>query len=947
MNQHSLDIGYLLTAYAEGTLSEEGRNWVEAQLALHPQLNEQLEEIRQIRNSLLGTIPVAPSNLDPRRREQVLAFARIQHATSKHVWKKYYAITAAAALVAGIGFFFGFPGKEFITPGEELVRQVAIADNDSISTQHGSQIINSGNQSSGQLKKVSEATKGIDDSKTGHVAFRLLESDNGKYGNNDPSNKVPSKQLDGEYDENDGRTINLLTESNKSPSDQEGVNKDRLEFSHGEKEKKEIGSERRLTPRDESIKDDELPITEQSMDKLVAQVPAAPSVSKDTTPVSQNAMPAIASNAPESSGTEKGQQSVSRIDLPINNNVFLKYNSYDVLSGKVNPKPVPGASKTSAPDTSENLFKTPRDTPSEPEKTPNVPNSEISNYQNNYSFTQHKLRSDETAQSIYELLSKRGEFWTTDKQVLQNTTNISGGSMDGESNLRLNSISKETPYHVQDLSVMQTVLIAARRHDLQVRLDNGKISLSVNNSPLDVTSLYGWEPAAFKDAFGTMPMQSIAKSPTLTFALNGDTSSFVQAQTSLEQGHMPDSGSIQPEQFINAMPQDYPKAEGNNTFELYAEAGPSPFAVGPSSVHTELVSLGVVTRSPAPNERRPLHMTIAIDCSGSMGRVGCLDRIQIALHSLIGRLQKDDQICLVKYSDTAQVILPPTPGDQYERINQSISSLHSEGATNGAEGLELAYQLAAEDNSQGTEHRVLFATDGATLSGPRTEELLDRIAGYQAKGISLIVVGCGSEDSQQKSLQKLADHAHGQHIFLGSDEQAKSLAEGSLLPEHLQILARDAKVQVTWNMERVSHARLIGYEQRRLANHDFRNDDVSAGQLTHDEQVTALFEVIVNENASGPLGEATIRCFDTRYQAIREQNFTLPGKILNSPISSRLQLCACAAQLAELLQHGWWSNVRCANWGSLHNILLSLPASPAEQTLQIMCEQAINIEQEH
>jgi Ca-activated chloride channel homolog len=322
--------------------------------------------------------------------------------------------------------------------------------------------------------------------------------------------------------------------------------------------------------------------------------------------------------------------------------------------------------------------------------------------------------------------------------------------------------------------------------------------------------------------------------------------------------------------------------------------------------------VGAVARPAGPDERRPLHFTLAIDCSGSMAQAGGLARIQIGLNTLISHLRPDDRVAVVAFGDRAQVVLPATPGTDADRLVAAINSLTPAGSTNCAVGLALAYQLAAESADPGAENRVILATDGATLAGDGAPAVLERITAYKARGITLLVVGCGAEHYQMQPLTELANKGDGQHIFLGSDDEARQVFSTTLLPERLSVLARDAKVQVTWNPARVSHFRLIGYEKRRLAHQDFRNDAVDAGEISHDTQVTALYEVLLVDGATGPLGTAAVRYFDTRLRQVRELPCPMPGSVLKPVASDRLRLLACAAEFAELMQQGWWSNVHCS-----------------------------------
>lgn len=486
--------------------------------------------------------------------------------------------------------------------------------------------------------------------------------------------------------------------------------------------------------------------------------------------------------------------------------------------------------------------------------------------------------------------------------------------------------------HVQDLNRGQVVMQVARGVGLQVTPVDGQLELDRPRGQLDPTATFGYDRETFRALFGSAPMLATVEDARSTFALDAETASYDRARAQVAAGQPIDPSAIRPEQFINAMPMDYPAASGTEAFTLYAEAAPAPFAqplaqpngresdriaggqvAAPAwASRTALVAIGVVARPAGADERRPLRLTLAIDCSGSMGREGGLARVQTGLAELVSHLRADDTVALVAFSDQARLVLPATPGSERARIAATIAGLKADGATNAVDGLGLAYQVAAEGVAPGVESRVVLASDGATLAGPGdlVETVLARVRAHRERGVSLLVVGSGAGSYQAAALERLANRADGQQVFLASDEDAKRIFSGRLLPERLGVLAKDAKVQVTWNPQRVSHARLIGYEQRRLAHTDFRNDAVDAGELSHDAQVTALYEVLLVDGATGPLGSAAVRYHDTRLQQVRELSCPLPGTVLKSQSSDRLRLLACAAETAEWLQKGWWSNVR-------------------------------------
>ena len=469
-------------------------------------------------------------------------------------------------------------------------------------------------------------------------------------------------------------------------------------------------------------------------------------------------------------------------------------------------------------------------------------------------------------------------------------------------------LSRQGNVAMRDEPVARGIVRLARSAGLQVRMQGGAVEIDAPQRPISPDDTQGFDLPTFKDLFGTSPMQAIAVDAIQTVAIDADTASYEYAKARVAAGQSVDPTTIKPEHFINAMPMDYPPAHGPEAFSLYAEAAPSPFARAGTTwgPRTALVSIGAVAKPAAADERKPLALTLAIDCSGSMAQAGGLDRIQRGLFAFVEHLRAEDRVSIVAFGDQARVILPATPGNDRVALMNALANLATGGATNAAEGLGLAYQLAAETAAVGVESRVLLATDGGTVAG--ADDLLRRVTAFKDRGITLVVVGTGAT-YRAGPLQDLATKGDGQHFYVGSDADAEALFTGKLLPDRLAVLAKDAKLQVTWNPQRVSHARLIGYDQRRLAAKDFRDNTVDAGELSQDTQVTALFEVLLVDGGAGPLGTASVRYKDMRRDQVRELACPLPGTILTSQPSERLRLLACAAATAEWLQRGWWSNV--------------------------------------
>ena len=93
---------------------------------------------------------------------------------------------------------------------------------------------------------------------------------------------------------------------------------------------------------------------------------------------------------------------------------------------------------------------------------------------------------------------------------------------------------------------------------------------------------------------------------------------------------------------------------------------------------------------------------------------------------------------------------------------------------------------------------------------------------------------------------------------IDSIEEAERVFSRDLTATLLTI-ARDVKIQVEFNPGVVASYRLLGYENRDVADADFRNDAVDAGEIGAGHSVTALYEVSLVPGANVAEAALTVR----------------------------------------------------------------------------------------
>ncbi|ANS65367.1 lipoprotein [Streptomyces lincolnensis] len=386
-----------------------------------------------------------------------------------------------------------------------------------------------------------------------------------------------------------------------------------------------------------------------------------------------------------------------------------------------------------------------------------------------------------------------------------------------------------------------------------------------------------------------------------TFALDVDTASYGYARRTLAEGRRPDPSTIRPEEFVNSFRQDYDRPDGNG------------FSVTVDGARTgdedwSLVRVGLATRA-APEgagRRPPAALTFVIDISGSMSEPGRLDLAQESLGVMTDRLRDDDSVALVTFSDEAETVLPMTRLDgNRDEIHEAIDSLEPTFSTNLGAGVETGYATAVEGRREGATNRVVLVSDALANDGETDpDEILDRVAGARREhGITLFGVGVGS-DYGDALMERLADKGDGHTVYVSGSEDAREVF-CEQLPRNIDLTARDAKAQVAFDPENVTDFRLIGYDNRRVADDDFRDDRVDGGETGPGHTVTALYAVRTKPNANGHLATATVRWQDPETRDPHEESGQL--KTLDDSVwdaSPRFQVAAVAAYFADALGDG-------------------------------------------
>ncbi|ARF61805.1 hypothetical protein B1H20_10575 [Streptomyces violaceoruber] len=403
-----------------------------------------------------------------------------------------------------------------------------------------------------------------------------------------------------------------------------------------------------------------------------------------------------------------------------------------------------------------------------------------------------------------------------------------------------------------------------------------------------------------------------------TFALDVDTASYGYARRTLGDGRLPSPGDVRPEEFVNSFRQGYerPKGPGFAVNVDGARIGPRKGAdkaggEGSGASDWSLLRVGLATEAaPTTAERPPAALTFVVDISGSMAETGRLDLVRTSLDILTDELRDDDSLALVTFSDEAETRLPMTRlGGNRNRIKDVVEELRPARSTNVGAGVTLGYEESVEGHREGATNRVVLLSDALANTGDtEAESILEKIDSARREyGITLFGVGVGS-DYGDAFMERLTNKGDGNTTYVGDEEQARKVFVDQL-PAHLEIRARDARAQVAFDRKAVRQFRLIGYENRKVADEDFRDDGVDGGEVGPGHTVTALYAVRLREGASGTVATATVRWLDPASRKAREETGTVRTEALEGPLwgdatGDRLQVAAVAAYFADHLRGG-------------------------------------------
>ena len=428
------------------------------------------------------------------------------------------------------------------------------------------------------------------------------------------------------------------------------------------------------------------------------------------------------------------------------------------------------------------------------------------------------------------------------------------------------------------------------------------------------------------------PVKRVVDQPLSTFSIDVDTGSYANVRRFIRAGQLPPANAVRVEEMLNYFTYDYPLPEDSRQpFSVITEVGPTPW-----NSETHLLHIGVQGYREQLHESHAANLVFLVDVSGSMNSPKKLGLLKSSLKLLVSQLNEQDSISIVSYAGATRVVLKPTPASQRKRILAALENLHAGGSTNGAAGIDLAYQQADSAFKRGGVNRVILATDGDFNVGISDIEQLKKIIAKKRKiGIELTTLGFGTGNYNDYLMEQLADIGNGNYAYIDTLTEAKKVLLDELSSTLLTI-ARDVKIQIEFNPAVVSEYRLIGYSNRLLADQDFNNDRVDAGDIGAGHSVTAIYEIALLGERGQALDALRYRHHDLeavntdelafiklRYKLPQEKHSRLLSRVIGSgqsknslsETSDNYRFAAAVACFAQKLSDSRY--IESADYGSI------------------------------
>jgi len=412
---------------------------------------------------------------------------------------------------------------------------------------------------------------------------------------------------------------------------------------------------------------------------------------------------------------------------------------------------------------------------------------------------------------------------------------------------------------------------------------------------------------------------AVAQQPVTTFSADVDRAAYANVRRIIGYGQIPPKDAVRIEEMVNYFDYDYPAPEEGSVSPLRVSPELAPAPWNPNHL---LLRIGLQAKKIDLAQAPPSNIVFLIDVSGSMDEENKLPLLQSSFKLLLGQLRPDDKVAIVTYANGTKVALPSTRVKDKEKIIKVLDNLYASGGTSGGRGIQLAYEQAQKSFIKNGNNRIILATDGDFNIGiNNTTDLEKFIEKQRESGIYMSVLGFGIGNYRDDMAETIADKGNGNYAYIDNITEAKKVLVNELSGT-LFAVAKDVKLQLEFNPKYVKEYKLIGYENRMLANEDFTNDKKDAGEIGAGHTVTALYELVpsdgkvaqslryqsqeLNEKGKGnELGFLKIRYKDPKVKDAKSVEITEPlvfNKKALKETSTDYRFAASVAEFSILLR---------------------------------------------
>lgn len=401
--------------------------------------------------------------------------------------------------------------------------------------------------------------------------------------------------------------------------------------------------------------------------------------------------------------------------------------------------------------------------------------------------------------------------------------------------------------------------------------------------PADGSPYEEWYLGGMTDTFNEKykdyeenPFLNVSEYPLSTFSVDADGASYANMRRFVYLGQKVPKESVRTEEYVNYFTFDYPEPQSGENVSLSSDIVTCPW-----NEEHHIMRLGIKGKTISENELPNSNYVFLIDVSGSMASPDKLGILKTGFKQLVDELNSEDRIAIVVYAGQDRVLLPSTSVSEKDKIKNAIDELKAGGATAGAAGIKTAYAIAEDNFIKDGNNRVILGTDGDFNVGfSSTEDLVKLIEEKRGNGIYLTVLGVGGGNLNDHMMEQIANKGNGNYEYIDNAAQIEKVFIHEKSKFHT--VAKDSKIQIKFNPDMVEAYRLIGYENRKMEDEEFEDDEKDGGEIGAGQTITALYEVVLKKTDAS----AEYANFDFRYKfPDSETSRPLNLSIKNKPVT--------------------------------------------------------------